>query len=127
MYHYNHAVINTPRVVIILGGETTYTCRVTGTIQQIQWLVNGTQLEDLNKRDGIEDDVTFGIGHLTFRNISEEYNNTNIQCIVTLTSGEIIRSNSATLLVQGEEKIICDTPIYNRDPVIIIHINIYAM
>ena len=92
--------------MIILGGETAFTCRVIGTVEQIQWLVNGTHLEELNQRDGIEDDVTFGIGLLTFRNIPAEYNDTTIQCVVTLTSGEIIRSNNATLLVQGEEKII---------------------
>ncbi len=92
--------------MIILGEETAFTCRVTGTVQQIQWLVNGTRLEDINQRDGIEDDVTFGIGHLTFRNIPVEYNDTTIQCIVTLTSENVKLSNNATLLVQGEE---CET------------------
>ncbi len=109
MYYYvssgDSAVIHTPLRVIILGEETAFTCRVTGTVQHIQWLVNGTRLEDINQRDGIEDAVTFGIGHLSFSNIPVEYNGTTIQCIVTLTSGEIIRSNNATLLVQGEEKI----------------------
>ncbi len=88
--------------MITPGEGTVFTCRAT---QQIQWLVNGTRLEDLNQRDGIEDNVTFGIGTLTFRDIPLEYNDTTIQCVVTLTSGEIIRSNNATLLVQGKEKI----------------------
>ena len=92
-------------MVIILGGDTAFTCRVTDTVQQFQWLVNGTLLEDLNQRDGIEDAVTFGIGLLTFRNIPLGYNDTTIQCIANFTSGGIIRSNNATLLVQGEEKI----------------------
>ncbi len=91
--------------MITPGEGTVFTCRVTGTVEQIQWLVNGTQLEDINQRDGIEDAVTFGTGHLTFSNISVEYNDTTIQCIVTLTSKEIIRSNDATLLVQSKEKI----------------------
>ncbi len=73
----------------------------------MQWLVNGTLLEDLNQRDGIEDQVTFGTENLNFRNIPVEYNDTTIQCIVTLTSGDILPSNNATLLVQGDE---CDTP-----------------
>ena len=89
--------------MIILGGDTAFTCRGTSAVQQIQWLVNGTQLEDLDQRNGIEHDVTFGLGHLTFRNISVEYNDTTIQCIVALTSGEILSSNNATLLVQGEK------------------------
>ncbi len=92
--------------MIILGRGTTYPCTVThdqlGTVPQIQWLLNGTLLEDLNQRDGIEDDVTFGIGTLTFNNTPVKYNDTTIQCIATLTSGEIMYSNNATLLVQGE-------------------------
>ncbi len=89
--------------MIILGGDTVFTCRGTGTIQLIRWLLNGTRLEDLNHIDGM-DEVTHGLGHLTFRNISVEFNGTTIQCIVTLTSGEILPSNNVTLLVQGEEK-----------------------
>ncbi len=96
-----HALIHTPRRVIIPGEDTVFTCRVTGTVEQIQWLVNGTRLEDINKRDGIEDEVIFGLGSLTFSNVSVGHKDTTIQCIVTLTSGEIIRSNNATLLVQG--------------------------
>ncbi len=94
-------------MVTFRGGKIVFTCRVTGTVQQFQWLVNGTRLEDFDQRDGIEDGGTFGIGTLTFNNTPVEYNDTTIQCIVTLTSGEIIPSNNATLLVQGEE---CDVP-----------------
>ncbi len=100
-----HAAIPTPQRVITPGEGTVFLCRVTGTVEQVQWLVNGTQLEDINQRDGIEDGFTFGTGHLSFRDIPVEYNDTTIQCIVTLTSGDIIPSNNATLLVQGKEKI----------------------
>ncbi len=43
-------------------------------------------------------------GGLVFNNISVEYNNTNIQCRATLSNGETVDSNSATLLVQGERE-----------------------
>ncbi len=76
-------------------------------IQQFQWLVNGTRLEDNDQRDGIEEHMTRTTGILTFLNVPVEYNDTTIQCIAIFTSGEIMYSNNATLLVQGEE--ICKT------------------
>ncbi len=81
-------------------------------IQQFQWLVNGTPLEDNDQRDGIEEHMTRTTGILTFLNVTVEYNNTTIQCIANYTSGAIMYSNSAKLLVQGEEvcKIIKSTP-----------------
>ena len=76
-----------------------------GNIQQYHWLVNGTRLEDLNLGDRVQDFMTRTTGSLLFMNIPEEYNNTTIQCKATLTSGEIIYSNNATLLVQGEDPV----------------------
>ncbi len=73
-----------------------------GDIQQFQWLVNGTRLEDFDQTDGIMTTVKNDFGILALSNISLEYNETTIQCIITLTSGENISSNDATLLVQGE-------------------------
>ncbi len=43
-------------------------------------------------------------GTLVFRNVSVEYNNTNIQCRATLSNGETVDSNNVTLLVQGERE-----------------------
>ena len=94
--------------VIVPGGETTFTCihtSVIGVIEQFQWLVNGTRLEDLNQTDRIEAENNI-IGHLHFINIPVEYNSTTIQCIIDFTSGESIPSNNATLFVQGEERIL---------------------
>ncbi len=39
---------------------------------------------------------------LLFKNISVEYNNTNIQCRATFDNGDTADSNDITLLVQGE-------------------------
>ncbi len=75
-----------------------------GTITSIEWLINGTRLEDLNLTN-----VKTELSNITtqetlfFNNISVEYNNTNIQCIATLSNGESVDSNNHTLLVQGEQ------------------------
>ena len=100
-------IIDQPERVIVSGEDTTFTCytAIFGPIEQFQWLVNETRLEDLNKTEGIEAENNF-IGHLHFTNIPVEYNGTTIQCIIYLTSGESVHSNHAMLFVQGEEKII---------------------
>ncbi len=91
--------------VTIPGMMSTYVCQSinTGNIQQFQWLLNGTRLEDLNKTDRIRTvnlDQIIGIIH--FNNITVDYDNTTIQCKVTLPSGVVISSSNAKLLVQGE-------------------------
>ena len=80
---------------------STFICQSinSGDMKQFQWLVNGTQLEH---SDEISTTAEGDIGILTFSNIPVDYNDTTIQCIVTLTSGDTISSNNATLLVQGE-------------------------
>ncbi len=93
--------------MIVSGEDTTFTCTYTSiidVIEQFQWLVNGTRLEDLNKTEGIEAENNI-VGHLHFINIPVEYNSTTIQCIIDFTSGESVPSNNAILFVQGKEKI----------------------
>ena len=96
------------KAVTTLGGMHTFDCRsINNDVQQYQWLVNGTELQELNLTDGVimteDNDV---IAFISFNNITMKYNGTTIQCIANLTSGEIIPSNNATLLVQGESIII---------------------
>ena len=103
-------IIEPHQRVIIPGRSTTFTCRyranITDPVLRIIWLINGTQLdqEDLNQRDGIESDDLHDVGHLYFNNISVEYNDTTIRCLIFFTSSNLITSNIAILLVQGEEK-----------------------
>ena len=95
--------------MIPLGGENTFTCTnraTTENVSQFQWLVNGTLVEELNLGDRITTDHNNHVGYLHFINITENYNNTIIQCRVNLTSGDITFSDNATLLVQGESVII---------------------
>ncbi len=64
--------------------------------------MNGTRLEDLDRTERIEAEKNI----IYFIHIPVQYNGTTIQCIINLTSGEIVPSNRAILLVQGEEKIV---------------------
>ncbi len=92
--------------VIPTGGYVTFTCinRATNEDVQFQWLVNGTRVENLNLEDMImTDDRNNFVGLILFMNITVDYNNTIVQCKVNFTSGDIILSDNATLLVQGEE------------------------
>ncbi len=90
--------------VFIPGDNPIYNCvSPPVTITSVEWLINGTQLEDLGLTNV---EVVFSRlteqGTLRFNNISVEHNNTNIQCRATLSNGEIVDSNNLILLVQGE-------------------------
>ncbi len=71
------------------------------TITSVEWLINGTRLEDLSLTNEFSQLTKQGV--LVFNNISMEYNNTNIQCRATLSNGETVDTNNVTLLVQGEK------------------------
>ncbi len=92
---------------LIPGDNTIYYCwSSSGTIiTSVQWLINGTRLEDLNLTN-VETEFSqlSRLGYLSFSDISVEYNNTNIQCRATF-NGETLNSNNSTLLVQGEREI----------------------
>ncbi len=100
-----------PMRVASLGGPTAFICMYApfhNNIQQFQWIINGKQVEEDEQREGImvHNDIVKNVGHLFFNNISVEYNDTIIQCIVNLTSGDMIESNNATLFIQGEDRFI---------------------
>ncbi len=92
--------------VFIPGRNPTYSCAsISGTITSVEWLINGTRLEDLSLTNVVtEFSELTEQGTLRFNNISVEYNNTNIQCRATLSNGETVDSNNVTLLVQGERE-----------------------
>ncbi len=103
------ATIFQPMRVASLGGQTAFICMYTpfrNDIQQFQWIINGTQVEEQREGIVINNDIAINVGELSFNNISEEYNDTIIQCIVNLTSGDMIESNNATLFIQGEDRFI---------------------
>ncbi len=99
--YFNLVTLTSNGNVFIPGGNPTYICASpSGTITSVQWLIKGTQLENLsltNVETEFSQQTSQGI--LVFFNVSVEYNNTNIQCRATLDNGETVDS---TLLVQGE-------------------------
>ncbi len=90
--------------VFIPGRNPVLSCAsISDTITSVEWLINGTPLEDLSLTNVETQFIElFRQGGLVFNNISVEYNNTNIQCRATLSNGETVDSNNFTLLVQGE-------------------------
>ncbi len=86
-------------IAFITGSNTTY--KRGYTITSVEWLINGTRLEDLSLTN-VETEFSQLLtrqGTLVFNNISVEYNNTNIQCRATLSNGETVNSNIIPLLV----------------------------
>ncbi len=99
--------LTSPGSVFIPGDNPIFNCASLPhtNITSVQWLINGTRLEDLSFTNVVTDfsELTRQ-GVLVFNNISVEYNNTNIQCRATLSNGETVDSNDFTLLVQGERE-----------------------
>ncbi len=93
--------------VVTPGITAPFTCEVINNndVEQLHWLVNGTRLEDLNLGDSVADFMSQSrVRGLVFLHVPVEYNGTTIQCIAISTSGDIMYSINASLLVQGEEK-----------------------
>lgn len=91
------------RLVVVPGGNVTFTCVSQESILSIQWLVNSSSFEDFNLTN-VMSEFTLdagGIGALNFFNLIQEYNNTSIQCIATLSSGQDSSSRETILLLQG--------------------------
>lgn len=88
--------------ITIPGGRASYTCTASDNspdfVQSVQWLINDTLLENLELRN-----VTVtSTEKLRFSMITTNYNNTNIKCNATLSSGIASISTEGTLLqVQG--------------------------
>ena len=75
-----------------------------GGVVNIQWLLNGMLLEDINLNNVISTFVggVGGFGTLIFSRVQLNQNSTSVSCIVHLMSGRVENSNdSALLLVQG--------------------------
>ena len=88
-------------MVTILGGSATFRCTASVTsndfIESIQWLLNGTLVEDLD----LENVEVSGLGNLRFFMIPGDYNHTSIKCKTNLTSGRAATSRAGILLIQG--------------------------
>ena len=83
------------------GGSATFLCTPRPGMSEIDWLVNGTQIGDLDISNiTAEFDENIGIGTLTFGDVLLEYNETTVTCLIDFTR------LSSNLLVQGRLTII---------------------
>ena len=94
------AITLTPsRTVYRVGYEATCYCFGTAGAVRIQWLINGTQLENLNLQN-VNARLFTESGRLDITHTPLEYNDTTIQCIANFGDRNE-PSNILTLLVQG--------------------------
>ncbi len=91
-------------IVSVQGGVARFFCSAdTITITGVQWLLNGTALQDLNLSNVntvFSNDAGIQTGLLAFTNLPLEYNMTCIVCIANTSSG-VIESNNVSLVIQG--------------------------
>ena len=94
-----------PHYVSTPGGRVTFICQPLPEVRitHMQWLMNGSSLEDLNLNN-VTARFTESIGGiLTFRNVPMEYNSTRITCVAAITVSFTSRNvtRDSLLLVQG--------------------------
>ena len=87
------------RTVYRVSYEASFFCTGTASVSGIQWLINGTHLENLNLQN-VNTRFFRGIGRLDITHIPSDYNDTTIQCIANFGDRNE-PSNILTLLVQG--------------------------
>ena len=96
------ADIVTSSVTRYEGQLAEFPCSATEEISSVQWIVNGSALEDLNMDTSIYASSSAGGGFLTFSNVPLHYSGTSVQCVLTFPDDTTSSSNTATLHVQGE-------------------------
>lgn len=93
-------------VVTTLHGGAVFTCFSQRTeIGRIQWLLNGTSIEDQQVQN-VEIVISFsrGIGRLDLNNLPSEYNNSRIECTITFMGMETLRPGATTITLQGKPR-----------------------
>ena len=91
--------LTSSRPVYRVGYEASCFCTGTASVVSIQWLINRTQLENLNLQN-VNTRFFSGTGRLDITHIPSDYNDTTIQCIANFGDRNE-PSNILTLLVQG--------------------------
>lgn len=86
-------------VTYALYDTIEYTCIVPQN-SEVQWLVNGTILEDMNL-PGVRTASNIVAGALTITNLTEVFNETTVQCKSTSRTGDVLLSDTPRLRLQG--------------------------
>lgn len=109
-----HLVVNlypADRFISYISGPAQFTCQPffsRNTLVSVQWLVNGTRIENLVlNQTGTNVETRFSdhleVGRLTFTNLQANLNNSRIQCQSTYHSGTTETSSGTTMiLLQGK-------------------------
>ena len=84
------------------GQLATFSCLAIEAISSVQWIVNGSALEDPTMDTLISTSSTPGGGTLTFLSVPLHYSGITVQCVLTFPDNTTLSSNTATLQVQGE-------------------------
>ena len=110
-----HQYLSTAAVVEILsgrsgivttpGGDARVHCLISGNAS-VQWLVNGSSIENLNLSNvetAIDRMGGYTLGELTLTNISVIHNKTRVTCVATVRTGSasVVSNASAVILIQG--------------------------
>ena len=89
-------------MVFIPGDRATFRCSESPVLPGVQWLVNGTALENLNLSNVTSEfSNEFRSGFLTFHYVPLEYNMTTISCRANTTSEMMVSTNVWLMLIQG--------------------------
>lgn len=83
-----------------LNGNISYTCFADAD-HEIMWVINGTQLQELNLNNVQDDTINVGIAILAIVQLTAEFNGTIIQCRTQLSSGAVVNSEISKLIVRG--------------------------
>ena len=82
-----------------MGEFAAFSCTTQAPVSSVQWIVNGSLLENINLNTVIS---PFPTGEaLQILNVPLHFNGTTIQCDVNFTDGTDAASNIAILIVQG--------------------------
>ena len=88
----------------VLGGAAVFRCLTTIpslTINNVEWLVNRMPLTDvmiMSSFRNVSVSQRNGIGTLRFADLPLEYNNTQISCSATFSTGEVESSTTTSNL-----------------------------
>ena len=85
-----------------LGSTATFNCSITTGV--VAWMVNRSLLSELNTPNITASQV----GRISFLHVpaSEEYNSTNVICVLAIIGGDDQFSDPVVLRVQGMVKVV---------------------
>ncbi len=98
-------IVNPDQLVSTPGGSAEFLCAVLPNgdgVVDVQWLLNGTLLDDPSQVDATVQYLGLGLGELKLANLSSNLNVTRVDCrAIYIDGGEKDSVDSALLLLQG--------------------------